>query len=386
MTFIGKVSGLKAASLHAQYLEEYFMLSKKITRLYIITDIVESRSTTLSENMRIVKLPRLRIPKLYGFTKIFLFVLSTLFFAGRYDVLYVRTFSPPELTALWFCSRVLRKPSILVLPGTWLFHRPNERVGGKTRLFRFILKMAMYSASRIVLYSRRMLPEIIFYAPSLDGRKITIIRNGVNIRRFRKNAPRPEAVTKIIGDRPYIYYVGRINEKKGVLDLVEAYSIVAERLGSCPPLLLFGEVAKEIQEKLKNIIKAKNLSGRVFIAGPIPNSEVPGLAANSLFIVYATREGEGIPRAIVEAMACSRPAVATEVAGIPDIVRDGETGYVVKPRDINALANKIIELITSEELREKMGANARRLVEEEFSYDKVIPQISALIKKVASKK
>ncbi|MEM2276402.1 MAG: glycosyltransferase [Thermoproteota archaeon] len=382
MTFIGKVSGLKAASLHAQYLEEYTLMAGHLKRLYVVTDTVEEKTDANVYNLRIIKLPSIKIPKIYGFTKIILYILASALLSKNYDLLYVRTFSPPELMALWFCARILKKPTALVLPGTWLFGRPDEVPTGKVRVFRLILKLAMYSASRIILYSWRMLPEAVKYAPSLDVHRITVVRNAVNIERFRKGLDRSEAVKKIAGEEPYIYYVGRLNEKKGVLDLVDAYSIVAEKLENCPKLLLFGDGVAEFIQRLRNKIKQKKLSDKVIVAGPIPNMEVPSLAANSLFIVYATREGEGIPRAIVEAMACGRPAVATEVAGIPDLVRDGETGYLVKPRDVNALADKILTLIIDQVKREKMGENARQLVEKEFSYNTVIPKITTLLKEL----
>ncbi|MEM2571270.1 MAG: glycosyltransferase family 4 protein, partial [Thermoproteota archaeon] len=213
MTFISEVSGLKAASLNAQYLEEYTLLAMHLKKLYVVTDTVAKKIEADAYNLQILKLPSIKIPKIYGFTKIIFYVLASALLSKNYDLLYVRTFSPPELMALWFCARILKKPTALVLPGTWLFSRLDEVPAGKVRVFRLILKLALYSASRIILYSWRMLPEAVKYAPSLDVHRITVVRNAVNTERFRKGVDRSEAVKKIAGEEPYIYYVGRLNEK-----------------------------------------------------------------------------------------------------------------------------------------------------------------------------
>jgi glycosyltransferase involved in cell wall biosynthesis len=83
-------------------------------------------------------------------------------------------------------------------------------------------------------------------------------------------------------------------------------------------------------------------------------------------------------------MACGKPVVATEVAGIPEAVIDGVTGFVVKPRDVAALADRLSTLLVDDSLRREMGLKARRLIESEFNYDTVIPKIASLFREVAS--
>jgi glycosyltransferase involved in cell wall biosynthesis len=95
--------------------------------------------------------------------------------------------------------------------------------------------------------------------------------------------------------------------------------------------------------------------------------------------VHASRGGEGIPRAVLEAMACGKPVVATRVAGVQEAVRDGETGYTVEVGDIGGLAEAALRLLRDEELKRRLGRNARLMVEEEFNYEKVIPKLAKLI-------
>jgi len=126
---------------------------------------------------------------------------------------------------------------------------------------------------------------------------------------------------------------------------------------------------------LKAEIQRRGIGENVVLLGEVPNKDLPGLMANARFMVYATRGGEGIPRAILECMACGRPAIATRVAGIPDAVKHLETGILIEPADTGALGAWIRKLLGDPKLVDSLGQAARRLIEEEFSYDVVIPRL-----------
>jgi hypothetical protein len=93
MTFTGKISGLKAASLHAQYLEEYLALSAYLEKIVIVTDTVEYLPPDLPHNVTVLALPKIKIPKLYGLTKVLFYCLPPLV-SKQTKVVYVRTFKP----------------------------------------------------------------------------------------------------------------------------------------------------------------------------------------------------------------------------------------------------------------------------------------------------
>jgi Glycosyltransferase len=145
-----------------------------------------------------------------------------------------------------------------------------------------------------------------------------------------------------------------------------------------------GSGDKEYVEGLVKEVSKAGLDHHVYFLGPVPNREMPALMRAADIIAYATREGEGIPRALLEGMACGKPVVATEVAGIPEAVIDGVTGFLVKPRDIAALADRLSILLMDDSLRREMGLRARKHVEIEFNYDTVIPKIASLLREVAS--
>jgi len=382
MTFIARLEGINSPSLLSQLFEEMIILSSNLNQTIIVTDQVFNLDMNIPSNTRIVKLPAIGIPKLYGATKILFFSLTPVIFKDAVDVLYVRTFSPPELMAVWTAKMLAGVPSVLVLPGTWLFGRPSE-ARGKERFYRFFLRRALDACDRVVLYSRLMLPEIMLYYPKLDVSKVVYIHNAVNVKRFSPEGEVSQRLMSLKEGRKCVLYVGRVNEKKGVGDLIRAFEIVSNRQRDCILAVAGSGDGKYVEGLVKEVSRA-GLDDRVYFLGPVPNREMPAFMRAADIIAYATREGEGIPRALLEGMACGKPVVATEVAGIPEAVIDGVTGFVVKPRDIAALADRLSILLVDDSLRREMGLKARRHVEAEFNYDTVIPKIAALLREVAS--
>lgn len=379
MTFIGKVGGLKAASLHAQYLEEYIALARHLDQITVITDTVEYAPPDLPPNLTILKIPKIKIPKIYGALKILNYSLPPLLKLNNTGVLYVRTFSPPELAALWLSGKIAKLPSVLTLGGTWLFGKPYERPGWKKSLFRWILRQAADTATRITLYSWFMLPEVRYFLPHLREDKIQIIHNSVRTDRFRPGLPPPQKWSD--NHKRKIFWVGRINEGKGVEDLITAFAQVSKTIRDVD-LWIAGTGEAGYINYLKKRAEALGVRDRVVFLGPIPNEQVPQYMANTAVFPYPSRGGEGIPRALLEAMACEAPVVATRVSGIPEAVIDGETGLLVNKQDIRGLAAAIETLLQDKQLARRLSRQARKKIVEEFSHEVVIPKIAKLLKEV----
>ncbi|MFQ6118111.1 MAG: glycosyltransferase, partial [Candidatus Bipolaricaulia bacterium] len=99
-------------------------------------------------------------------------------------------------------------------------------------------------------------------------------------------------------------------------------------------------------------------------------AEVLGEA--DLFLLPSEQESFGL--AVLEAMSCAVPVVATRVGGLPEVVRDGEDGYLVDVGDVAALAERGIKLLSDDALRERMGQQARQRVLEKFTPERIVPQ------------
>jgi glycosyltransferase involved in cell wall biosynthesis len=187
------------------------------------------------------------------------------------------------------------------------------------------------------------------------------VYNGLDLEEFPYRPP---------GDRPpVILAVGRLVEKKGFGDVVEACSLLAGR-GRAFRCRIIGTGL--LQGELQAQIDRLGLREQVELVGPLPQGEVSreihGAAALAMPCVIA-KDGDrdGLPNVIQEALALGTPVVSTDVTGIPEVVRDGETGLQVPQYDPPALAAALDRLLADPELRVRLASGGRRLIEAEFN-------------------
>jgi colanic acid/amylovoran biosynthesis glycosyltransferase len=172
---------------------------------------------------------------------------------------------------------------------------------------------------------------------------------------------------------------GRFVEKKGIHDLLDAFATVRKKHTDAELLLIGdGPLRAEIEARIARL----NLSAAVRLAGSVPRTEVFNLLAGShIFalpsVTAADGDMEGTPMALIEAAAAGLPAVTTAHAGNPEVVDDGDTGFVVLERDPAALADRLLALAAHPALRERMGAAAREKMRAEFDIHTVMRQIES---------
>ena len=205
-------------------------------------------------------------------------------------------------------------------------------------------------------YNRAFLQEQFGVA---DG-QITRVYNGMNLDKFRYASPakRPR---RIVG-------VGRLVEKKGFLDLVEACAILAGR-GSAFDCEIIG--AGEYEAELRTRIDELGVAEHVRLLGPRPQEEVIQHVQNAAVLAAPCVVGgdgnrDGLPTVLLEAMALGTPCVSTNVTGIPEVIRNGETGLLVDQHNPRELADALESLLDRPTLRVRCAQAARALIEREF--------------------
>ncbi|MFC1999228.1 glycosyltransferase family 4 protein [Chloroflexota bacterium] len=152
--------------------------------------------------------------------------------------------------------------------------------------------------------------------------------------------------------KPLIAYVGRIKQYKQVDHLLQAFEIVKKEIAEAE-LVIAG---RGDYGELRKLVKAQTDSC-ITLAGEVSEEEkVEILKKAWVFVTPSMKEGWGI--SVIEANACGTPAIAYDVPGLRDSIRDGETGLLVPQGDIEQLAKAIIELLTDSELRTRVGQNA----------------------------
>lgn len=167
--------------------------------------------------------------------------------------------------------------------------------------------------------------------------------------------------------------LGRLVHKKGFEFLLRALPAVLERRPGLR-LCLAGE--GDLEGELRALAAELGLADRVVFAGRLLRDQVAlHMAACDLFVMPSVRDRagniDGLPNVILEAMAAGRPVVATNVAGIPLAVRPGTSGWLVPEKDPPAIAAALLEALADDALRARLGAGARRLVEEELNWPAV---------------
>jgi glycosyltransferase involved in cell wall biosynthesis len=186
------------------------------------------------------------------------------------------------------------------------------------------------------------------------------IYNGLDLKRFAYRPPHPEARG--------IVAVGRLIEKKGFHILVEAIRLL-HKSGRDVPCRIIG--GGEEREDLEAQIAANGLGGVVQLLGPRPQCQViealRGAAVMACPCIVG-RDGnrDGLPTVLLEAMALGTPCIATDVTGIPELVRDGETGLCVPEGDAEVLAAGLARLLDDAALRDRVSRAGRALIEAEF--------------------
>ena len=176
-----------------------------------------------------------------------------------------------------------------------------------------------------------------------------------------------------VADGDAATFVGRLKHQKGVHNLVSAVDGLDEEV-----VIVGDGPEREYLERL-----ADGVDADITFIGEVPPDRVPEYLLSSKLLVLPAVDGEGLPNVLLEAMAHGVPVVSTTVAGIPDVVQDGETGYVVPPDDVDALADRIRRVCEDDAHRAELADNARAFVESEYAWDRLLAELDDVYESVA---
>jgi len=221
-----------------------------------------------------------------------------------------------------------------------------------------------------------MIPFIKKINQTIDNSKFEIVHNAVDEKRFRPQDKDVQLLKKlkIISNENVLLFIGKINERKGVIDILKMI----------PQLKGYYEEDSNEFRKIKKIIVSSQIDDKVIFLGEIPNDELENYISIADVFVYLSKACEGIPRAILESMSCGKPIVATPVAGIPEAVRDNQTGFIVE--NASQAAQKVDLLLSDPTLHKQISTNCRKVIQEEFTYDVTLPKLVRIFKSSIGKK
>lgn len=179
-------------------------------------------------------------------------------------------------------------------------------------------------------------------------------------------------------DPRYVAWAGRLVYVKGLFDLIECAEYVCKEHPSIS-FLIAGQ--GPLMQPLRKLVKNRALEKKVIFAGQLDRENLRRHYQNSA-IFALTSHVESFPTTVLEAMSCGVPVVATMAGDVPKVVKDGETGFLVPPKDPKAMAQRITYLLNDEDLRKKMGKASRKLMENEYSWNRISDKIIGCYKSV----
>ena len=207
----------------------------------------------------------------------------------------------------------------------------------------------------------------------LDPARTRVIRSGIDLAAFRE-ASGGAALRRRLGipeAAPLVVQVGNLKPQKAPLDFVRTAAAVSRRIPDARFLVAGDGPLRSDAERLAEHL---GLGGRLVMPGWI--EDVPAVL-DAADVAVLTSRHEGLPRAVVEALAAGVPVVATAVDGTPEVVRHGENGFLAPPGDVEALAAGVVRLLEDRTLRQRMGAAAPRNLEA-FDIDRMVREQEAL--------
>ena len=248
---------------------------------------------------------------------------------------------------------------------------------GSDDLLREICAAAEFVAAETD-YSRELLCQ---RCPD-SAAKIHRVYNGIDLERF----PVPALAT--MNHVPRIISVGRLVEFKGFEHLINACAELARR-GFDFSYDIIGD--GPLRDMLRLKVDSLNLSSRINLLGSLSQRAVlEKLQTADIFALASVTDAEGasdvFPTVIVEAMASARPVVSTQLAGIPELVIDGETGLLVSPADTAALTEALQKLLCDRELRVRYGCAGRARIEQHFRIEHTVAPLLKLFEDTCSRR
>jgi glycogen synthase len=279
------------------------------------------------------------------------------------DVVHAHTWYA-DMGALWI-STLYRIPLVVTLHSMEPL-RPwkADQLGSGYLLSSWIEKIGVESAHRVIAVSRQMRTDILQHF-HVDPDRVVTIHNGIDPDRFRRTEQR-DALARLGVTPPFVLFVGRITDQKGIFHLLEA----AKRLPAGVQVVLCASApdTPEIEERLRRAVPQQ--PNVLWINEMVPVEVVTQLYSHAaVFACPSVYEPFGLIN--LEAMACETPVVASAVGGILEVIEDGRTGLLVPPARPDELAAAITRVLQDPPMAKAMGRAGRERVERHFAWSSV---------------
>lgn len=300
---------------------------------------------------------------------------------SKYDVIHAHTPTPPVADlAAW---RNIRKRTLFVLT----YHNDVEKEGVfgsfiskvyNNTFGHFLLKQSdvIIATTKSYALSSPLLKKYLH--------KVTVIPNGIDIEMFHPylNAHSIKKKYQLDDDSKIVVFVGKLDHYKGCDFLIRAFAAAAQKI---PSVFLIIVGKGPLEKGLKHLSEKLCMQNRVIFVGFVSDISLPlYYQACDLFVLPSISSSEGFGLVQLEAMACGKPVICTNIPGVKEVDEQEVASIHVPPKNSEALANAIIKLLEDEKLARKMGENGRKLVEKKYTWEKIAEETEKVYHEVLS--
>ena len=305
----------------------------------------------------------------------------------RCDILHAHINSPMTVDFTAFSSRIARVPLVITYHADALL----SDIAEKTRLLHRWLSQVYWLSRHIAanIAHHLVVTSPIYRESSLFLQryrtKISVIPPPVDPY-YLESSLTPSLAKKsfdFTADTPLLLFVGRLVPYKGLRVLLRAFRIVRNHIPSAQLMIVGGGPE---HAALKAIVEQYDLSHAVHFLGLLPRRRLrDAYSACDVFVLPSRSRSEAFGIVLLEAMAQGKPIVATHVGGVPYVVKDGETGFLVPPFDPLPLAHVLVQLLQDPEYQRQLGQAGRQRVQRHFTREPITRQLEALYQQLLNR-
>ncbi len=285
----------------------------------------------------------------------------------KLDILHVH-YAIPHAISAYLAKQILRSKLKVITT----LHGTDITLVGRDESYLPITKFGIEVSDGVTAVSQWLKDETAthFYTE----KAIDVIPNFVDGMRFKRNQSSFCNMFGAPGDK-LVCHVSNFRPVKRIMDVIGTFEKV---LAVVPArLIMIGDGPD--RSRAEAYCRAHHLRDRVFFLGNVPNLEEV-LGACDLFLLPSETESFGM--AALEAMASEVPVIASHAGGLPEVVSDGETGYLIPVGDVDAMAERAIAILSDNDLRVRMGRHARELAIDRFDEEKIVPRYREMYTRV----
>ncbi len=285
------------------------------------------------------------------------------------DVLHMH-YAIPHATA-GFLAREMYK-TVRYLPFVTTLHGTDITLVGSRKSFLPITRFSITQSDALTAISQYLADET---CRTFGNCAVEVIPNFINANEYARRENRALRRELASNGEKLLIHVSNFRPVKRINDCIHAFAKVKDQVSS--RLVMCGDGPE--REGAESLARDYGIAGDVLFVGQVPNI-ADYLSVADLLLLPSETESFGL--AALEAMACEVPVIATRVGGLPEVVRDGETGFLVGVGDARVMAERAVEILSDDQRQQEMGSRGRAWAVERFNTERVIPQYEKLYERI----